>query len=281
MRRASWKPKPEERERFYNVYIDESSHTKAKYLLWSALIVPYVFAERFEADIVAAREKTRIPAYNSDGTLKVLKWENCNNHSFEACKNTVDAVFAFKTKHKMPLRQDMRIECLAINTHERSMRRIGGGDRVAGLEKEFYFLGGVCVSRHFRDGLFVALPDRNDFKTPLQELRGMLNNGAKKHDFRKDFPFRIIDYESPQTSLSHQVVDLFMGALAYQLNGHFNKSDASEAKKELCKYIWKIFSLHPTSYVNPHRTKYFMNWIHRPGPKDHKKKPFQNEPLED
>lgn len=279
--RESWKPKPDELNRFYNVYVDESSHTKFKYLVIGALAIPYTHVARFNEDMFAARDGTKTPRYKPDGELKVLKWEDCNDYTLDACINTVNAVIGFKRKHNMPAVQDMRLNCLAVDTEARPQRVIGDGDREVGYEKELYFLSGLCISNKFRDGLFRVYCDQRNSRLGLDELRGMMNNGAAKHDHRHDFPFRHISFSSPKASLPLQVLDMFMGALAYRLNRHYEAKDANSAKKTLTEHIWKVCNNRDPFVHYPRGTKYFMNWIHRPGASGNKKKPFQNEPFEE
>ena len=52
----AWEPLPHEADLFCNVYIDESSQTKHRYLVLGGLVVPLSHADAFEADIAAARD---------------------------------------------------------------------------------------------------------------------------------------------------------------------------------------------------------------------------------
>ena len=238
-----WQPDDRDSKRTYDVFVDESSQTKAKYLIIGALIVPYTHRAEFDADMLAAREGTKVPTQKPNGDLEVLKWENCNKFSLDACINTAEAVYRFKKKHNLPVVQDMRMNCLAVDTHRRPTKRTGEGDPVAGLEKEFYFLGGVSVAKRFRGGLFRVFPDRSYSRKGMSELQGMFNAGAAKHDHRNDKPFRHLDFGDPEGLVGLQVVDLFIGALAYRLNGRYDAPDANAAKKKFCDHIWPLFKL--------------------------------------
>src|SRR3981081_962973 len=51
-----WAPLEQERDKFFSVYIDETSQTKHRYLMIGGLAVPLSHTGQQEADIIAARE---------------------------------------------------------------------------------------------------------------------------------------------------------------------------------------------------------------------------------
>ena len=64
-----------------------------------------------------------------------------------------------------------------------------------------------------------------------------MNYGAKKYGDKRVWPYRRLRFDDPENCQALQVVDIFIGALAYRLNGHYDKPEAKKAKKELCDYI--------------------------------------------
>jgi hypothetical protein len=72
MPRDSWVPRPEEADRFYQVYIDESSQTKHQYMVLGGLCVPLSHSAMFEADIIDHRDRTT-PILKSDGTPRTKR----------------------------------------------------------------------------------------------------------------------------------------------------------------------------------------------------------------
>jgi hypothetical protein len=70
MPRDSWVPRPEEADRFYQVYVDESSQTKHRYLVMGALCVPVAYSAAFDADIIAHRDHT-VPLLRPDGSTSI------------------------------------------------------------------------------------------------------------------------------------------------------------------------------------------------------------------
>ena len=73
-------PRPEEADRFFQVYVDESSQTKHRYLVMGGLCVPLAYSSAFEADIISQRDHT-VPLLRPDGSPKLMKWEKAKNHN--------------------------------------------------------------------------------------------------------------------------------------------------------------------------------------------------------
>ena len=71
---TKWKPLPEERDRFHDVYIDESS-TNHRFLVIGGLALPYSHALQFEQDIVHARSISNQSTVDSHGQTREMKWE--------------------------------------------------------------------------------------------------------------------------------------------------------------------------------------------------------------
>src|SRR5258706_14123484 len=98
MPKDSWVPRPEEAERFYQVYIDESSQTKFRYMGMGGLCVPLAYSAAFNADIIAHRDETT-PLTNPDGSPAVMKWQKARKPesqkarklNLEAYKRVIEA----------------------------------------------------------------------------------------------------------------------------------------------------------------------------------------------
>lgn len=260
----SWEPKPHEIDSLCNVYIDESSQTKFQYLVLGALHIPYTHQAIFDQEIGAARIGTKINLYEPDGTYRVMKWQKVSEYSLDAYKNTVKTAFDFRRKHIKTLQKDAGVECLVVDLPKRPLLETGGGDRDMGYEKELYLLVTVSVARRFHDKLFHIYPDRRETKQELKERRAIFNAGIKAYGDFREYPVRRLRFGDPETSLGLQVVDIFIGALAYRLNGHYDAPNANAAKKELCDYIWATCKLPTHLESTPYRPKLFMSWMHRP-----------------
>ena len=93
-----------------------------------------------------------------------------------------------------------------------------------------------------------------------------MNYGARKYGDRRVWPYRRLRFEDPERCQALQVVDIFIGALAYRLNGHYDKPNASPAKKELCDYILRMATItNPFERTPYHRRRFAV--LHRDGSK--------------
>lgn len=232
----TWVPLPHEADLFCNVYIDESSQTKHRYLVLGGLVVPLSHADAFEADIVSARGDA-LPISKPDGTPRTIKWEKVSAYTVASYKKVVDAFFSFPMRHNLPLRKHVDVVCIAVDTSKKSLRATGEGDIEIGFNKEVYFLCVPIIGKRFPKELFHIYPDRRTTKHPLNEARVIMNNGARKYGDKRIYPYRRLRFEDPEKWQALQVVDIFIGALAYRLNRHYEKPEANAAKKELSDYI--------------------------------------------
>ena len=259
-----WTPLPEEADLFCNVYIDESSQTQWRYLVLGGLVVPFSHAELLETDLRAARETTNIPLTKPDGTPRVMKWEKVNAYDFAAYKTIVDTAFNFRRLRIKSSLKDMSLQCVIVDTSKKSLRTTGDGDIEVGFNKEFWFLCTVSLLKRYRKELFLIYPDRRHTNRPLWEARNIMNWGAYKYKDRRKYPFRRVRFADPEQSLALQVVDIFIGALAYRLNGHYDKPNAKAAKRELCDYIFKLCRIYNVFHTTRLYTREFLAIIHRP-----------------
>jgi hypothetical protein len=257
---------------FCNVYIDESSQTKARYLVIGGLVVPLSHAELFEADMVACRRDT-LPATRSDGTPQAMKWEKVHKSTYSAYQTFIDAAFDFRRLRNLPAGKGMGVHCLVVDTSQRPLRRTGLGDKEIGFDIEFHFLCTVPIPKIYRGELFHLYPHRRhacrelrEMRKEIRETRRMMNLALVKWNDKREFPIRDMQFQDVWQWQALQITDILIGALAYRCNGLYEKPDASPGKKQLCDHIWKRFKLGDPLNTTPFQAKRFMTWIHRPTP---------------
>jgi Protein of unknown function (DUF3800) len=239
MPRKPWVPLPHEANLFTEVYIDESSQTKHRYLVLGALLIPLSLSSQFAADIIAARGD-RFPPNRLDGTPRIFKWEKANAYNLEAYKRVANAFFRFAYTHRTaPLALKVKAHCVVVDMSIKVLhdRKFSGGDVDLGFNKDIYHLCVRDVGRRYKKELFHVYPDRRNTNMPLHESMRIMNNGMKKHGDTRPYPFRRLKFADPETSQALQVIDILIGALAYRLNGHYQKPEANPAKKVLCDFI--------------------------------------------
>jgi hypothetical protein len=263
MPRDSWVPRPEEADRFFQVYIDESSQTKFRYMVMGGLCVPLAYSAAFEADIIAHRDHTT-PILRPDGTPKIMKWEKANAYNLVAYKRVIDAYFTFPKRHELPIVKPLDTHCVVVDTSKKTLKSTGDGDVEIGFAKEFYFLCVPTIGNRLKKGLFHLYPDRRTTKQSLLEARNIMNAGARKYSNRTDWPYRELKFEDPETRQALQVVDILIGALAFHLNGHYQKPEANTARKELCDHILKWSRIKNPAVNTPYYLKR-LTILHRDG----------------
>jgi hypothetical protein len=238
MPRRPWVPLPHEADLFCNVYIDESSQTKHRYLILGGLVVPLSHADLFEADIIAARDPVIAP-FHPDGTPRVIKWEKVSAYNLEAYKKVFDAFWRFEINHQLygPKDKHVDVHCVVVDTSKKSLRATGDGDIETGFNIEIYFLCAALIGKRFAKELFHIYLDRRTTSHDLNQARKIMNYGARKHGDTRQWPFRRLRFHDPEKCQALQVVDILIGALAYKVNGHYDKPEANKARKELCDYI--------------------------------------------
>ena len=199
------------------------------------LTVPLDKTEAFEDHIIAARDPV-IAALDDDGKVHVIKWQKVKNHNVAAYKKVIDAFFSSLTSCEVPVGKRIDVHCLVVDTRKRDLRKTGDGDADIGFNKQIYFLCSVMIRARLAKQLFHVYPDRRTTTHSLTEAKNIMNHGARKYG-AKGWPFRRLEFEDPERCQALQVVDIIIGALAYRLNGHYQKPEANAAKKALCDYI--------------------------------------------
>ena len=204
-----------------DIYVDESSQTKHRFLVLGGLIIPHDQVDTFCASVSRARQPD-LPA-NS------LKWGRVSRTKLEAYRRVVDAFFD-------PSAGAIHFHSLVVDTHQQDHSRWNEGSREIGFQKEVYQLA-QKFRRLYRQPVFHLYPHQRSTPQATEKLRDILNHAARKKGDGRDWPFRRVHFRALSGCLPLQVVDILLGALAYRLNGHYDERGASAARKELCDHI--------------------------------------------
>jgi hypothetical protein len=235
----AWTPLPHEAHLFSEVYIDESSQTKHRYLVLGSLIIPMSHADLQEADVIAARGED-IPPKRKDGTPRVMKWEKVSAYNFAVYKRVFDAFMAFPTKHKFDNGKHVNnVNLVVVDTHLKHAKKKSEDTPDVGFNKEIYFLCVNVVREQYKRELFHVYMDRRTTSESPSKLHDILNFGAHSYGDRRKWPFRRCQFDDPETCQALQVIDIILGAVAFKLNGHYDKPEARQPKRDLCDYIIK------------------------------------------
>lgn len=205
-----------------NIYVDESSQTKHRFLVLGGLILPAADVPGFESRIKIAR-LPELPAGE-------MKWTKVSSAKLDAYKRAVDVFFDGLDEFGT-----LDFHSLVVDTHKLNDKLYNEGSRETGFNKEIYQLL-MKFGRLYR-GVFNVYPDRRSTKSKTEDLRLIVNRGRMSKGDNRDWPFRRIHFRDSDSDLPLQIVDLLIGGMAYKINGHRMALGASPAKCALSDYI--------------------------------------------
>jgi hypothetical protein len=233
MPRKPWEPTEEERHRFHEVYIDESSQNGHHFLVHGGIIIPRELSADFEADMISARRRP----LNSKGQHREMGWSEISNHDFHEYERVLDAFFSYPRRRVF--RGVFRFYCSVIDTTVCGRTYSVGKRGHIGYNRELYFHC-MSIARHERGPLgplFHIYPDERTTSEPIEELKDILNNGIRKEGDKRIYPFRRVTFRKSHEHQALQISDILIGAVAFRLNRKYDAPNANGDKKRLCDYI--------------------------------------------
>jgi hypothetical protein len=204
-----------------DVFIDESSQTKHRYLLLGGIIVRVP-----ELELTAALRAAR----GDELPHGELGWVKVSRSKLSAYKRYVDVFF------QGGMSANVDFHSIVIDTSQIDDRTYNGGSREAGFNKEVYQLL-LKFGRLYAADTFHGYLDQRSNPGDLSNLREIVNRGMMRLSPPRDWPLRRLHYRNSAECQALQVVDVLLGAIAFHLNGHRRKADAAPAKCELSDYI--------------------------------------------
>jgi Protein of unknown function (DUF3800) len=205
-----------------DIYIDESSQTRHRFLVLGGIVVPTALVGAVNAEIV----KCRFPEL----PFGEMKWTKVSRSKLEAYQRVVNAFF-YADALKF-----CDFHSLVVDTHQLDHKRFNEGSREIGFNKEIYQLASK-FARLYPDRLFHCYPDERPTNQLPGDLRDILNHGRRKSGDVRDWPFRRCHFRCSKQTLLLQLTDLLTGAIAYHINGHIDDPDASPAKRDLARFV--------------------------------------------
>jgi Protein of unknown function (DUF3800) len=206
----------------FDIYVDESSQNRHRYLLLGGVIMPTDNVNAFDACAFAAR--------GLDLPEGEMGWVKVSRTKLPAYKRFVEAFFR---KDGLPV---LDFHSIVIDASQLDDRQYNGGSREAGFNKEIYQLI-QKFGRLYRGHEFDVYLDERSTPTNLEELRTIVNHGMRLNDPSSRWPVRRLHFRKGDHCHGLQIVDVLLGSVAFHLNGHRVKADASAAKCELSDYV--------------------------------------------
>lgn len=210
-----------------DVFIDESSQNNHHYLVLGGIIVPSVDTDSLTQQIRAAR----LPELPNGE----LKWAKVSNLKLAAYKRVIDLFFSDGWKDQV------HFHSVVVDMARHDNKRFNSGNREIGFNKELFQLA-YKFGRIYPARLNIY----PDFRKTLQktdDLRLMLNRRINTQMPHRDWPFRRVQFRDSKLVPLLQLADTMTGAIAYRLNGHHKKVDASPAKIDLSEHILRRASV--------------------------------------
>jgi len=205
-----------------DIYIDESSQTKNRYLVMGGLSIETLAVEAAN-DALA---KLRLPELPHGE----MKWGKVSSSKLKAYGRTAKAFF------DRPELKPIHFHCLVVDTHAQNHAKHNEGSREIGFHKEIYQLASK-FARLYPTRLFHLYPDSRDTNQRPEDLRLILNRGRAKKGDPRDWPFRRCHFRDSSTTPLLQLVDILTGAVAWCVNNHAAAPNASVHKTKLSAYI--------------------------------------------
>jgi hypothetical protein len=224
------KPTPDQ---ISEIYIDESSQTKHRYLGLAGIIVHVQQRASLEAALAAAR----LPELPTGE----MKWVKVSKSKLPAYKRFVDVFF-----DGVPNVAPLHYHSLIVDTTLINDAAHNKGSREIGFNKEVYQLA-MKFGRLYKDRLFYVYPDDRSTPNVTDDVRTILNRGIAKTGDRRDWPYRRLHFRQSHSTPVLQLVDVLLGAFLFSLNGHRTATDASPAKCELSDHVLRRARI---KYVN-------------------------------
>ena len=237
------KRRPPDPAEIADIYVDESSQTKNRYLVLGGLAIERLAVPVFEAAFDQLR-RPELPEHE-------LKWGRVSKAKFGPYLRIAHAFWSrpeFLCAH---------FHALVVDTHRLDHEKFNQGSSEVGFNKEIYQL--AMKFRREYTNLFHLYLDYRDTNQKPEDLRLILNRGAARKNDKRDWPFRRCHFRNSKDCTPLQLVDIFIGAIAYQLNGHASNPAASPARRGLSRRI--LASAHiKNPFVDTKRSGRFTIW---------------------
>lgn len=211
-------------EQILDIYIDESSQTKNRYLLLGGIIIPQVAVDAATGRL----HQARLPELPHGE----MKWGKVSKAKLAAYTRLIDTFF------DAPEFDNSHFHCLVVDTHGIDNLKYNSGSREIGFNKEIYQLA-TKFAKLYPVGLFHLYPDFRETSQKPEDLRNILNHGRHKNRDGRDWPFRRCQFRDSSAVPLLQLVDILLGAVAYGKNEHYKQPHPSVPKLTLGRHIMR------------------------------------------
>lgn len=184
-----------------------------------------------------------------------LKWSKISNQKERQYQKLIELFFALNNTNRV------QFHCLIFDNHTWNHNKYKGSDNDIGLSKLYYqLLLHKFVKRCAKHGSLFACLDRRSSKTPLHELRNMINRSANNKLNVDGSPLKqLISRDSKQDDIL-QFNDVILGAVCAARNGRHLIAGGKTSKKYLAKLVLDNSGLKDFSKNSDQSVQRFTVW---------------------
>jgi hypothetical protein len=187
-----------------------------------------------------------------------LKWTKISNQKFSEYKILLDYFFALNNTNKI------QFHCIIFDNHLANHAKYNSGEKDIGLSKLYFqLILHKFVKLHGNDNsLFVCLDHRNS-KTPLDDLKSMINSTAKR-DFGFLYPVKELVSRDSKKEDMLQLNDILLGAVCAVRNGKHLLAETRDAKKKIAVSVLEQSGLGSFNTNSSRHVNRFTVWNMQP-----------------
>lgn len=231
-----------------HVFADESSQNKHRHLLLGCVLM-----DEEELAAIHTGYETIIRDYELN--TREIKWSKVSKVNLSAYTALINEFFRLNHQNKA------HFHYLSVDTSTFDHKTHNGGDKEVGFNKLIFQLLLHRVGRRYgnKHRFMVHLDERTTDQS-TEEMRQMLNSTLRRDWRMIHRPFRSVDFRNSAEYLPIQICDLLLGACAYRLNGHDQKSNASRHKIALASHVDQCSHLVQPEQPTHWRATRFSHW---------------------
>ena len=219
----------------YNIYCDESCHLEKDHI--NSMSIGAIYCQKEKVKEIN-ENIIRIKARHGITKTSEVKWTKISTSNVNLYKDLIDYFF-----HD----DDLHFRCVIIKDKQNLNHVKFNQTHDQWYYKMYFEMLRVIFSPRDSHFVYIDIKDTNSHYKAQELLRYVRND---RYDFKSTIIKRIQPIRSHEVQIM-QIVDIFVGAMAYA-NREFGENEIiGEAKKEICNYIKRLsgYSLTKTTLL--------------------------------
>ncbi len=257
---------PEDEAKIEELYLDETSQTGHRFLIFGGLSVPLRYSKQLEEASLEARGARLSAVREGEDHPRELKWKDVTKGDYGPYRDVVDAYFDFAKNG------NSEFHCSVVLTHVKG-RAFSGARGKKGFDNEV-FQHCLKMAIYHKTNLFHVYLDRRhsadeEAAAHDSKLRKKICSLLKHNDDERAYAVRRVKSRHSREVQALQITDLLLGAVAFRLNRHYGAAGANPDKRQLCEHVlrrggvWDCFNDERGTF-RPKKVGRFQIWMQRP-----------------